>query len=238
MQTKHKKQWEFLKRKYEARQLSHAYLFSGQKNLGKKDFAMEFLKLIDCKFPDFSVIEDGGEIKIYQIREAQNFLRYRAYNGNYKAIIVDGAEKMNQEAQNCFLKTLEEPKGKTVIILISSKPDLILPTIYSRCQVVKFFGKPQIAQERIDGEKKILKEILPIVGRDLSEKFKYAKSLDFEKQSLWQILEVLQKHYRNLLLAGFPDARRILKIIDEINFKASFTNVNPKLALEILLLNL
>ena len=140
----HNKQWEFLKNKLETGQLSHAYLFTGQEGIGKKIFAKEFAEFVGCKFPDLTVVESdkGKEIPIAKIREIQNFLAYKSYNGGFKIVVVDNAELMNQEAQSCFLKTLEEPKGKTLLLLISSKPDMILPTIYSRCQQVKFF-KPK-----------------------------------------------------------------------------------------------
>ena len=53
----HKKQWEFLKNKFEANQLSHAYLFSGEEGIGKKLFAKEFSELVECKFPDLKIVE-------------------------------------------------------------------------------------------------------------------------------------------------------------------------------------
>jgi DNA polymerase III delta prime subunit len=81
--------------------------------LGKKEFAKEFAEFIGCKFPDLMCIkpEEGGQIQIAKIREAQNFLSFKSYYGGFKSVIVQDAEKMNQEAQSCFLKTLEEPKG-------------------------------------------------------------------------------------------------------------------------------
>jgi len=159
----HKKQWEFLKKKLDVDQLSHAYLFTGEEGIGKKLFAKEFAELAGCKFPDLMTVKeqnrkdekfgDGGEIKISQIREVQNFLSYKSYNGLYKTVIIDDAEKMNQEAQSCFLKTLEEPKGKTLLFLITSKPDMILPTIFSRCQ--GFAGKQREAGKRTRDIKRI-----------------------------------------------------------------------------------
>lgn len=235
----HKKQWEFLKRKFGQDQLSHAYLFSGIKNLGKMRFAKEFAEFIGCKFPDLMVIDsEGAEISIAKIRDIQNFLAYKSYNTGFKTVIVRQAHLMNQEAQNCFLKTLEEPKGKTLIILISSKPEMLLPTISSRCQPLKFFGKPEITAEEKEEENKILKEITAIMNADLSEKFKYAKSLDFEKQSLGQILEVLEKYFRGQMLEGSLNSRRVLQLIGEINHKITTTNASPKLALEVLLMQI
>jgi DNA polymerase-3 subunit delta' len=168
---------------------------------------------------------------------------------------------MNQEAQSCFLKTLEEPKGKTMLILISSRPDMLLPTIFSRCQTVKFFGRPALAQEKSDEQNKIMAELLAVISCGLSEKFKYVKSLDFDQNKLGKILEAMQNYFRYLLFlktgigeqkehAVFPKAPQFLqkysvskvkediKLMEDINSKLTFTNINPKLALEILLINI
>jgi DNA polymerase-3 subunit delta' len=275
----HKKQWEFLKKKSESNELSHAYLFTGADGIGKKTFAKEFIKFVNCadkkiapcqkcfscqaiergSFPDLMLVnpEDGREIPILKIRDVQNFLSYKSYYGSFKSVVVDGAEKMNQEAQSCFLKTLEEPKGKTLLILISSKPDIFLPTIISRCQTMKFFKPKDLPQnsERTEKEKIILKDLLSVISSDFAEKFKYTKSLDFEKQNINAILEVLQKYLRHLLLvktgidkadardaffSGYPvsSIKKAISLTEEINNKLIFTNANPRLALEILLMEI
>ena len=206
--------------------------------------------------------EDGKEIPISKIREVQNFLSYKSYYSSaYKSVIVDNAEKMNREAQSCFLKTLEEPKGKTLLILISSKPDMLLPTIFSRCQTIKFLGKPVLSQAKIDEEKKLLHDLLDIACQGFSQKFKYVKSLDIEQQKLSDILEIFQKYLRYLLFlkigagqlaeqeyfSDVPDVfknypvskiKKIINLSEEINSKMIFANANPKLAMEILLMEL
>ncbi|MEK7664851.1 MAG: hypothetical protein AAB361_01775 [Patescibacteria group bacterium] len=283
----HEKQWNFLKNKFEQGQLSHAYLFAGEKQLGKKIFAKEFIKLINClaekekpcqkcqncqmiekgNFPGLLMVEDAeGELKIEKLREAQNFLSYKSYYGSFKAVIVNDSEKMNQESQNCFLKTLEEPKGKTIIILISSRKEMLLNTITSRCQTVKFSiaGLSKhifLNQAKTEKEEKLLKEILKIIGSSFAEKFQYAKSLDFESQSLGEILIILTKYFRYLMLlkAGAEDKRgqkyfieppdflknyslekikKNINLIEYINQQISLTNTNPKLALEYLLVEI
>lgn len=252
MEIAHKKQWEFLENKFESGQLAHAYLLAGGQGIGKKKFAEDFAGFIGCKFPDLMVVGeqnkkdpvfgDGGEIKISQIREVQNFLSYKSYHGGFKSVIINEAEKMNHEAQNCFLKTLEEPKGNTVLFLVTSRPDMMLPTIFSRCQVIKFF-KPKgflPSQEATEKEQRILEELLPVINAGLSKKFQYVKGLDFEEQSPGEILLVLQKYFRKKLLDNFEDqkAREILEKSEEISQKLLFTNANPKLALEVLLMEI
>lgn len=281
----HQKQWDFLKRKFEQGQISHAYLFAGDGRIGKKFFTVELTKLINCKgeqppcqkcfscraiekgsFPDFKLItkkEDKNEIEILQIREVQNFLSYKAYYGSFKIVAIDDAEKMNKEAQSCFLKTLEEPKGKTILFLISSKPDLLLETIVSRCQTLKFFRPKDLPlnREKLEKEQKIFKELSGVMGSTFSDKFKYVKSIDFERQDPLEILEVIQKYLRYLMLlktgAGvgkseesffsgsnilqnYPvsKVKKAITLSEEINNTMLFTNANPKLALEILLMEI
>ncbi len=244
----HKKQWEFFKRKFEANQLSHAYLFVGPKEIGKKLFAVEFAEFIGCKFPDLKIIEkkaDKSEIDISQVREAQNFLSYKSYNGGYKMVIVDDAHLMNQEAQSCFLKTLEEPKGQTLLILVTSKPDMMLETILSRCQTISFSTPKNLPQnpEKVKKEEALLKELLAVANSNLADKFKYAKAFDFETQDFGEVLELLQKHLREELLkevenkgSNLLKIKNLINLVEDLNKKLLFTNASPKLALEILLM--
>jgi len=249
----HKKQWDFLKSAFESNQLSHSYLFTGQKEIGKKEFAVSFAEFIGSKFPDLMVVEsEGAEISIKKIREVQKFLAYKSYHGGYKFVVVAQAEKMNQEAQSCFLKTLEEPKGKTLLVLITSKPDMLLPTIISRCQVLKFQKPKNLPEnkEKVKKEKEILESLLPVMNSGFAEKFKYVKSIDFEEQDFSEILQVMQKYFRGLLLAqagvaGTPNKKysilkikSIINLIEDINNKITFTNASPKLAMEILLMEI
>lgn len=155
----HKTQWKFLTKSLEFGKLPHALLFSGQEKLGKRHFAFEFAKFLNCSsgkkpcdnckncqdiqkrfHPDLIYIEpQGKEIPISAIRDLILKMSLHAYLSVFKIAIIDKAHLMNQEAQNCFLKLLEEPKGKTLLILITEYPGLLLPTIISRVQEIKFF---------------------------------------------------------------------------------------------------
>ncbi|GAH23159.1 unnamed protein product [marine sediment metagenome] len=141
----HQKQWRFLKKSVELGKISHAYLFSGEERLGKKRIALEFVKLIngenfDLGHPDLILIEPkgGAPIQIAQIRELIQKLSLKPYSAPFKVAIIDQAHLMTKEAQHSFLKTLEEPKGKTLLILITEAPKRLLATIPSRCEVIKF----------------------------------------------------------------------------------------------------
>jgi len=141
----HQKQWQFLRKSLELGKLSHAYLFSGETQLGKKNLALEFAKLIngenfDFGHPDLILITpQGREIQIVQIRELIQKLSLKPYSAFLKVAMIDQAHLMNSEAQNCFLKTLEEPKGNTILILITEAPKTLFPTIRSRCEIIKFY---------------------------------------------------------------------------------------------------
>ncbi len=85
----------------------------------------------------------SDEIKIDQIRRAQESISLRPSEGRKKVLIVDSAETMNEASQNAFLKTLEEPPGDSLIILITAMPQSLLPTIRSRCQALVFQPLPR-----------------------------------------------------------------------------------------------
>ncbi len=137
---------------------SHSYLFVGIEGIGKKLFAIQFAKALLClseeKYcnkcksciefdtnnnPDFSYIEsEGNSIKIEQIRNLQKRIQEKPIISNKKVYIINDAHLMTQEAQNCLLKTLEEPPEFATIILIGSNETAFLPTIKSRCTIMNF----------------------------------------------------------------------------------------------------
>ncbi|OGZ65885.1 MAG: hypothetical protein A3C50_00785 [Candidatus Staskawiczbacteria bacterium RIFCSPHIGHO2_02_FULL_43_16] len=236
------KQWDFLKGKFEAGQLGHAYIFSGQDVESLKKFANNFATFINCKFPDVFIVksensksslkdgEDKQEIDVALIRETQHFLSYKSYYGGYKTVIIENAERMNLEAQNCFLKNLEEPKGDTLIILLSSKPEMLLSTIFSRCQQIKFFS-PVVRTALLPGSDQ---ELLQVIEGDLAQKFKYAKNANLEGGGFENILYALQNYGRK----DIGKYWKVLKLALDLERQVMTYNLNKKLALEIILLEL
>ena len=100
----------------------------------------------------------SDEIKIDQVRRAQDSISLRPSEGRKKVLIVDCAEAMNEAAQNAFLKTLEEPPGDSLIILITSMPQSLLPTIRSRCQALAFQPLPRRVLAEVVRERRGLPE--------------------------------------------------------------------------------
>jgi DNA polymerase-3 subunit delta' len=90
--------------------------------------------------PDVLVIEpgDSGSIKIEQVREAIDRAGYRPFEGRTRVVIIDDADALVGAAQNALLKTLEEPPAASVFLLVTSRPDLLLPTVRSRCPRLTF----------------------------------------------------------------------------------------------------
>jgi DNA polymerase-3 subunit delta' len=102
-------------------------------------------KIENGNHPDVYLIEsegDGDQITVSAIRELEESLTYKPFEGRYKIAIIDNSERMNPAAANAFLDTLESPPLQSVLILVSSRPDMLLPTIRSRCQKVHFNPLP------------------------------------------------------------------------------------------------
>lgn len=136
----------------------HSYLFLGIEGIGKSIFAREFAKMLLCeaenkpcetcesclKFknnnhPDLMIIENEEKaIKIEQIRYLQQKISEKPIISNKKIYIINNSDTMTKEAQNCLLKTIEEPPEYATIILIASNENKLLNTIKSRCMKVSF----------------------------------------------------------------------------------------------------
>jgi len=101
--------------------------------------------------PDVLLVEPGpaGSIRIDQVREIIDRAAYRPFEGRRRAVIIDQADAMQSAAQNALLKTLEEPPPSSVFMLITARPDALLPTVVSRCPRLRF---PPLVSEQIDVE--------------------------------------------------------------------------------------
>jgi len=147
--------------------LPPSLIFAGPDGVGKRLAAISLAQLFNCLSPvagdpdaapdacgqcsvcrriargvhaDVMVIEPGetGSIKVDQARAAIERSAYRPFEGRRRVVIVDDADAMEASAQNALLKTLEEPPAASTFVLVTARPDLLLPTVRSRCQRVRF----------------------------------------------------------------------------------------------------
>ncbi|MDD2851346.1 MAG: DNA polymerase III subunit delta' [Desulfuromonadaceae bacterium] len=140
---------------------AHSYLFEGVSGSGRKKTALTLIQALFCtslpddacgscpscrkiaggNHPDIHLIAplpDKRDISVEQLREMQHDLALRPYEAPRKACIIDPAERMSTSAANSLLKTLEEPPGDALIILLTENSGMLLPTVRSRCQLVRF----------------------------------------------------------------------------------------------------
>jgi len=147
--------------------LPPSLIFAGPDGVGKRLAAVSLAQFFNCLSPsagdaesapdacghctvcrrvargvhaDVLMIEpgDSGSIKVDQVRGAIERSAYRPFEGRRRVVIVDDADAMEAPAQNALLKTLEEPPAASTFVLVTGRPDLLLPTVRSRCQRVRF----------------------------------------------------------------------------------------------------
>ncbi len=138
--------------------LAHAYLFTGPSHVGKTTLATDLFAAVNCERPEapcgecsqcrhvregrhadllhLAVAEEEGRkaIGIDAVRDAAHQANLNPFEGRYRAIIIEGAEHLTEEAANALLKLLEEPPERLLLVLLSASPDGVLATIRSRCQ--------------------------------------------------------------------------------------------------------
>jgi DNA polymerase-3 subunit delta' len=91
--------------------------------------------------PDFLVVEpdsETGNIRIEDVRALTERLGYRPFEARSRVIVIDDADALMEAAQNALLKTLEEPPSSTIFVLVTGRPDALLPTVRSRCPQIRF----------------------------------------------------------------------------------------------------
>jgi len=297
----HKKQKEILRRIVKGKNIPHAILFSGPEKIGKKSVAIEFVKSVFCEklcgecypcrtidsgnFPDLSILAPvNGNIEIEQVRDLQSRLSLKSYNNALKVGIIDDAHLMRKDAQNALLKTLEEPKGDTLLILVTSYPEMLLPTIRSRLQQIKFtmlarkeiedylitlkasaekakeiamISSGQIGKaieflnepEKLEAFNESVKTIASLCRAEMSKRFDFAKDFKENQEDILNVLDIWERFFRRELLLKIFNGkgtldytlRKLKDVIDELErtkYLVENTNVNKKLALENLLINL
>jgi DNA polymerase III subunit delta' len=166
-----------LKRLLVADRLPGAMLFTGEEGIGKKRFALEVARALNCRTPrdhegcgvcsscvrivklNYPQRDDADEwtqiiwtdhpdvglvvapkrvLRVEQMRQIEKEANYRPFEGKARVFLIDEADKLNDASANALLKVLEEPPRTSHLILITARPAMLLPTILSRCQMIRF----------------------------------------------------------------------------------------------------
>ncbi len=242
----HKHILDFLEKSIKNKRLAHAYIFSGSSHLGKYTVALEFIKMLIGEdvtkviHPDVLIIKpeiietDKGikkesEISIKEARKIKHQMSLFPYRADYKIVLIDNVDKMTNEASNCLLKTLEEPSGNAILILISSNPKTLLQTIISRCQVINFSnvssveiekklkkipdsiirlanGRPGLAIQYLENpnilkeHNEIINQLEKLLRADIGERYEYVEKISKDVSASRQVLNYWLFWFRDLFL--------------------------------------
>ena len=183
--------------------VANAYLFAGREGIGKRRLALEMAKALNCEarteegpcdacssctqmarrvHPDLHVLIPTGaseQISIDTIRHMLSRVALRPYRAKVQVVLLNGAERLTEEAANSVLKTLEEPSATTCFLLITSQVSACLPTIVSRCQLLACSPLPAEAVERIlishETDPKIASEVAQLSDGSVSRALELAE---------------------------------------------------------------
>lgn len=156
----------------------HAYLFTGPQGVGRKTLALRFAQALNCpnptapgqacrkcpsckrlenmQHPDLSIVEaerEGAVLRIDQVRDLQHVLALAPYEARYRVALILRFEEAHTSAANAILKTLEEPPGQVLVLLTAQSAESLLPTIVSRCEVIRL--RPLSVEETSKGLQEI-----------------------------------------------------------------------------------
>jgi len=187
----------------------------------------EFKKVIYSEHPDVAmVVSRNRNILVDAVRDLEREANFLPYEAGARVFIVDDAEKMNDAASNALLKTLEEPPPTAYIFLITSRPDSLLATIRSRCQMIRF---APVAADEIAGL--LIKEKgLSLVDASLAARLSrggVGRAMTMDLKRLKAQREMMQGVLRAILADG--DRRALLRIGEKMNDAANKDNYEENL---------
>jgi len=258
-----------LRRAIETDRVAHAYAFIGPEGVGRKATALAFAealvgaagagRIARGAHPDVRVIgptppesnPKGTEaIRVANIRELGRLAALRPAEAPWKVFIVDQAETMTGAAPQAFLKTLEEPPARTVIILILSQLRALPATVLSRCQIVRF--RPIVPEGAVallprgDGpeRERALQWLGQVQSRGAGAVLQIGEAIGRDREAAESMVETCWLWYRDLLCAQAAQTDGSRRTLDEVvaglracreAWQAIQGNVSPRLSVEVLL---
>ena len=300
----------------------HAYLFTGPHGIGKRTLALRFFQALNClappapgqfcgacssctriqqmQHPDLDTLQaeqEGGTLKVDRIRSLQRNLALTPYDARTRMALLLRFEEANPSASNALLKTLEEPSPHVVLVLTAVSPESLLPTIVSRCEVLRLSLSPLRAvsdylqkykglpaeqalllahlsagrigyasklheePDRLEQRRAWLDDLIQLLNSSRVRRFSYADTLSKDKDLARQVLQLWLSYWRDVMLRTVGASAPVLNRdredeIEDLSGKldvieASKTvkalertitqienNVNPRVAIEVLLLDL
>lgn len=243
--------------------VSHAYIVEGDSCIDKERFAKDFVKAILCReepgygcdqctvcrkiehdnYEDMYIVRaDEMSLKDATISGLQAKLKVRPTAGERNIALICDADTMTVRAQNRLLKTLEEPSPGTVLILLSENTENLLPTILSRCIVLRLGNYVQNTEElNLDFPRELMEMI--VTGSyfcELKDKLDHGVR---DRKEAFALLDGLERLFREYLLSDSPVSLRKEQIIEDINYVEAarrdlLANVNYKYAMRNLVLKI
>ncbi len=187
------KAFELIKSAHGRKRLAHAFLVSGALGCGKAELASRLISMVngpadgggmdlfgdpvEVKVPPLDDQESGWvrvirprsksrRISVAEIRDLEHTLQLAAPAGETKVGVIVDADRMNEQAENAFLKTLEEPPDRTLLLLLTTRPQRLLPTILSRCVQVKLSGGRALGA---DGGDELVAQLNKVAARGFGD---------------------------------------------------------------------
>ena len=239
--------------------IPNAYLFVGADPKALLDEAVFFARVLNCAskaalpcdlegsgqcescgkvkkscHPDLLILQSGGKsIKIDEIRQVSDFVKFGPALSKWKVVVISGADLMTEEAANSFLKTLEEPLNNILFILTTVRESKVLRTIASRCQKLMFYHENAAADENIES---LTEKILRIQEMSIPQLLALSEELSYDQDMESKLNSVLYDYRRKIDLKSrgkFLATREIFSALRSIERKA-----NKRLALDTMFLSL
>jgi DNA polymerase-3 subunit delta' len=263
---------ETIGRMLKAGRVPGGLLFAGEDGVGKKLFALELAKALNCRarvgveacdkcpacqrimrwtlpaaddrdahkkiiwseHPDVGMARPYGRaILVDQMRDLEREANFRPFEGSARVFLIEDADKLNDASSNALLKTLEEPPVTSHLILITARPAALLPTIRSRCQVIRFapLAAKEI-EEHLSRTKKLSQKDARVLARVAQGSIGRALNADLENYRARR--EAMLAVLNALVLTG--DRARLLRAAEEMNDAKRKDEYEPRLdVLEILI---